>query len=92
MLDLHHIPNAIDAGRLIKEFDIATGVSIALPVMVHRNIQSLRFTEIMNARDLLAKEILHLRSCTPIPSAVLLRVIELNKVKYPESFKRAINE
>jgi hypothetical protein len=90
MLDLHHIPNAKDAVRLIKKFDINTGVSIALPLTVHRNIRSVRFTEVKSARGLLASEILYLRSCTPIPSTVLLKVIELNKTKYPESFKKSI--
>jgi hypothetical protein len=90
MLDLHHIPNARDAVRVIKKFDINTGVSIALPLTVHKNIRAVRFRDINSARGLLASEILYLRSCTPIPSTVLLKIIELNKTKYPESFKKGI--
>lgn len=88
MVDLHHIPNIEDSKRLIRDFKIATGVAIGLPLMVHRNLPSIRFKDVLNARDLLAKEIRNLRKNTPVPNSALLKIVELNKKKYPNVFKK----
>jgi hypothetical protein len=88
MIDLHHVPNIRDSKRLIKGYKIETGVAIGLPSKVHRILKTKRFSDALNARDLLAREIYNLRRNSPIPSSVLLKMVELNKKKYPDTFKR----
>ncbi|GAA3954534.1 hypothetical protein GO495_31470 [Chitinophaga oryziterrae] len=88
MYDLHHIPNIRDSKRLIKNFNVKTGVAIALRFKAHQNLKMARFEDVFSARDLMAKEIWNLRQHSLIPINVLLKIIELNRKKYPESFKK----
>lgn len=88
MVDLHHIPNIKDAKRLIKNFIVDTGIVIALSPNAHRNIRSVRFANAKSARELLAMEILHLRRNSFIPVGILLKLVDINKQRYPDSFKK----
>lgn len=90
MFDLQHIPNIDDSKRLIGGFSIGRGVAIALPIGVHRKLGSQRYPDVFNARTLLAREIVNLRSNTDIPIEVLQKIIDLNKNRYPDSFKKMI--
>lgn len=88
MLDLQHIPNVKDGKRLIKGFDIKRSITIAIPSNEHMRIKYVDYSDVGNARSLLSKEIKMLRSHTEIPVVVLLKIIEANKKRYPESYKK----
>jgi hypothetical protein len=88
MTDLHHIPNVRCCKRLIKDFKFEESVAIALPSFIHKRIKYSDNSDILTARQLLAKEIMHLRKTTDIPPHALSQIIELNKKIFPSSFNK----
>jgi len=88
MLDLQHVPNIKDSKRLIRGFTTNKGVTIVIPSNEHKKIKCLDYSSIISARTLLAREVRNLKQCIGVPSIVLLKIIEANKERYSEAFKK----
>jgi hypothetical protein len=91
-LDAHHAGQKALMKRFIDDYNIRTGPSILVPKVGHtirgpNGIVSRSTTGIMNARQLLARDIFELRRVYHnVPNSSLNRLINLNKVKYPSGF------
>jgi RHS repeat-associated protein len=87
-LDIHHAVQKHPAGQVIGAYDPASGPAIALPWLEHQQIPNLKNFFDGTARDLLARDLRNLRNYTNAPNASLQKLIELNKQKFPEDFKK----
>ncbi|MET0637369.1 MAG: hypothetical protein ABWZ25_15165 [Chitinophagaceae bacterium] len=89
--DLHHIPNKKDIKGIIKDFDTGDGIAVTIPSYEHIRIRHFDYSRVQNLRSLLFEELRVLRKYTKTPPAVLIKIIEANKGRYPEYFKKKKN-
>jgi hypothetical protein len=87
-LDLHHAGQAHAMKQIVPGYAPETGPSIALPRGEHVLIPNLRGPVRLTPRQLLARDIMNLRSYTNAPNSSLRRLIELNKSMYPRAFEK----
>ncbi|MGU3375200.1 DUF6443 domain-containing protein [Chryseobacterium sp. M5A1_1a] len=95
-LDAHHVGQSALMKKLITNFDHKTGTSILVPAVGHRfkgpnGIVSRSTKGFENARQVLARDIFELRRVygdQKIPNSSLRELIDANKTKFPEAFKK----
>jgi hypothetical protein len=87
-LALHHVGQAHAMEQLIPGYDRATAPAIALTTAEHRLIPNLRGAVGLTPRQLLARDIMNLRTYTNAPNSSLKQLIQLNKDMYPGAFAR----
>ncbi|WP_206606756.1 RHS repeat domain-containing protein, partial [Chryseobacterium flavum] len=99
-LDAHHVGQSAVMKKLVTDFEHNTGPSILVPAVGHRfkgpnGIVSRNTKGFENARQLLARDIFELRRVSgsqKLPNSALKELIEVNKNKFPEAFKKANNK
>jgi hypothetical protein len=87
-LDLHHVPQAHPAGKIIPGYQRATGPAIALPSREHEGIPNLRGPYNGTLRDLVANDLWNLRNYTNTPNNVLRDLLDFIDQTYPGELKK----
>lgn len=99
-LDAHHVGQSALMKKLVPDFDHNTGPTILVPAVGHRfkgpnGIVSRSTKGFENARQVLARDIFELRRVygdQKLPNSALQELIQINKTKFPEAYKRIIKE
>jgi RHS repeat-associated protein len=87
-LDIHHAVQSHPAGQVISNYGWANSPAIALPQAEHQLLPTFSGSFGGTARSLLANDIRNLRNYTNAPNNSLQKLIELNKLMYPEVFAK----
>jgi RHS repeat-associated protein len=88
-ISIHHSIQGQPGSQLIPEYDYKNAPGIALPKAEHADIPTFRGTKTAGSpRQQLAKDIRDLRANTNAPNEKLQQLIDLNKMTYPEAFKK----
>ena len=87
-LDLHHVPQKHPAGQVIEGYDPKNAPTIAVPSKQHKAIPTKKGEYSGTARDQLAKDSKDLRK-VGVPNDKVKEVIDYNKSKYPDAYKKS---
>jgi RHS repeat-associated protein len=88
-LAVHHIPQGQPAGQLIEGYDYRNAPGIVIPTEEHRRIPTLTGENTAGSpRQQLAKDIRDLRNNTSAPNSSLQTIIDLNKMLFPDAYKK----
>ncbi len=91
-LDAHHVGQKALMSRFVPNYNLNTAPSILVPKLGHTQgigVISRNTTGFVNARQVLARDILELRRVyggQGIPNSSLQRLIQMNKTMYPSAF------
>jgi RHS repeat-associated protein len=87
-IDIHHVPQAGQAGQLIPNYDPKTAPGIAIPKDQHKDIPTERGEAKRNPRDQVAKDVKDLRKHTDAPRGQIQKLVDKVKKTYPDSMKK----
>jgi RHS repeat-associated protein len=90
--DIHHVPQAGQAGQVIPDYDKKTAPAIALPKDQHKDIPTERGEAKRNPRDQVAKDVKDLRKSTDAPRGQIQKLVDKIKKTYPDSMKKPDNK
>ncbi len=82
-LDVHHVPQAHPASKVIQGYDPYTAPAITLPRLEHIAIRPLKGPYGGSLRDLVAKDIRNLRKYTNAPNSAPFELLRLIRQTYP---------
>ena len=86
-LAIHHVPQGQAAQQVIPGWTREGGPAIALPRHLHEQLPTLKGAYLGTARELLARDLWHLRKYTDVPNTALRMLLELNRQLYSGVYK-----